>query len=377
MVCNNCGNAIPNGSHQCPYCGKPAGYMGGAAYQGQPARIDNIFSALVHERSAGAIWEFALWCTVCVCVILSMAAAIVVSSRMEEYTVYFRMTWLGLMFLEIGSDVLMAFRIKPVMMLVSAGAVQFFIPVIMFVSYAAMYHEIDDKVPAAMIVLFMLVLLAAIGLVSCACVHFFSRIELGKITAILDVVVAGLMLFFVIGIGASSSFQSSWAVSKSGFGLGVTSLIGCNAVLAVYYMLFFFGCIDSGKQKIAGGGVGSFSGGGYGSPGGGAAFTPGVQWIRGQYQGQVMYLKGHETIFGSQAGAASVVIVSPYISHRHCSVRYNVQTGMYEILDLSTNGVYAAGANGGTNRIPPGNYVPCPRGSIISLGSMEQQFRLL
>ncbi len=377
MVCNNCGNAIPNGSQVCPYCRKPVGNMGGLAYQGQPARIDNIFSALVHERSAGAIWEFALWCTVCVCVILSMAAAIVVSSRMEEYTVYFRMICLGLMFLEIGSGVLMAFRIKPVMMLVSAGAVQFFIPVIMFVSYAAMYDEIDDKVPAAMIVLFMLVMLAAIGLVSCACVHFFSRIELGKITAILDVVVAGLMLFFVIGIGASSSFQSGWAVSKSGFGAGVTSLIGCNAVLAVYYMLFFFGCIDRGKQKIAGGGVGSFSGGGYGPPGGGAAFTPGVQWIRGQYQGQVMYLKGHEMIFGSQAGAAGVVIVSPYISHRHCSVRYNVQTGMYEILDLSTNGVYAAGANGGTNRIPPGNYVPCPRGSIISLGSMEQQFRLL
>ena len=82
-------------------------------------------------------------------------------------------------------------------------------------------------------------------------------------------------------------------------------------------------------------------------------------------------------VFGSQAGAAGIVIVSPYISHRHCSVRYNVQTGMYEILDLSTNGVYAAGANRGTNRIPPGNYVPCPRGSVISLGSMEQQFRLL
>lgn len=377
MFCSNCGNNIPNGSNVCPYCGKPAGNVGGAPYPGQRARIDNIFSALIYERTPGAIWEFSLWCTVCVCVILSLAASVAVSAWMKEYTVFFRLIWLSVMFFEIGAGILMAFRLKTIMLFASSAAVQCLIPILLFAAYAGAYKEVDDTVPAAMIVLFVLLLLAAIGLVTCASIQFFSKIEIGKITAILDVVVAGLTLFFIIGIGASSNFVSSWVISKSGFGLGITSLIGFNAVMAVFYMLFFFGCIDSRKNKILGSG-GSFNGGGFhGSPGGSPAFTPGVQCIRGQYQGQVMYLQGKELMFGSQAGAVNIVITNQYVSHRHCSVRYNPHMGMYEVLDLSANGIYIAGQNGSTKKLPAGSYVPCPRGSVISLGSMEQQFRLL
>lgn len=369
MFCSNCGKNIPNGSNACPYCGKWVTGAGG--YQGKTARIDNIFTALVHEKTPGAIWEFSLWCTVCVCVILSLAAAVSVSSWMKEHSVIFRLTWLSLMFFEIGAGILMAFRQKAIMLFVSSAAIQCVIPILLFTGYAGAYKEAANSVPAAMIVLFVFLILAAVGLVTCASIQFFSRLEVGKITAILDVVVAGLTLFFVIGVGASSDFVSSWVISRSGFGLGVTSLIGFNAVASVYYMLFFFGCIDSRKTKISGGG------GNTNMNGGSPAFVPGVQCIRGQYQGQVMYLQGQELTFGSQASSAGIVIPSPHISQRHCAIRYNPGMGLYEVLDFSTNGVYVTVQNGGTQRIPTGRYVPCARGSVISLGSMEQQFRLL
>lgn len=51
--------------------------------------------------------------------------------------------------------------------------------------------------------------------------------------------------------------------------------------------------------------------------------------------------------------------------------------GVYEVMDVSTNGVYVTIQNGSAQRISAGSYVPCARGSVISLGSMEQQFRLL
>lgn len=375
MFCTNCGNQIPGGGNVCPYCGKPVAGAGGMGYRRQPVRIDNIFTALVNERTPGAIWEFSLWCVVCVCVILSLAASVSVSSWMGEHSVVFRLTWLSLMFFQIGAGVSMAFRQKAIMLFGVSVTIQCIIPILLFVGYAGAYKEAEDTVPAAMIVLFVFLILAAVGLVTCASIQFFSKLEMGKITAILDVVVAGLTLFFMIGVGASSGFVSSWVISRSGFGPGVTSLIGMNVAVSVFYMLFFFGCIDSRKRKILGGG--SLSGGGsYGPNGGRPAFTPGLQCIRGQYQGQVMYLQNGELTFGSDASAA-IVIPSPHISHRHCSVRYNPGMGTYEVMDVSTNGVYVTAQNGGTQRIPAGSYVPCARGSVISLGSMEQQFRLL
>lgn len=373
MFCTNCGNQIPGGGNVCPYCGKPVAGAGGMAYRRQPARIDNIFTALMNERMPGAIWEFALWCTVCVCVILSLAASVSVSSWMGEHSVIFRLTWLSLMFFQIGAGVSMAFRQKAIMLFGASVTIQCIIPILLFVGYAGAYKEAEDTVPAAMIVLFVFLILAAVGLVACASIQFFSKLEIGKITAILDVVVAGMTLFFMIGVGASSGFVSSWVISRSGFGPGVTSLIGSNAVISVFYMLFFFGCIDSRKTKLLSGGT-NINGGG--SHGANPAFTPGLQCIRGQYQGQVMYLQNGELTFGSDASAA-IVIPSSHISHRHCSVRYNPGMGMYEVMDVSTNGVYVTAQNGGTQRIPAGSYVPCARGSVISLGSMEQQFRLL
>ncbi len=372
MFCSNCGNTIPNGSRVCPYCGKPVVGMGGGVYQERRAKIDNIFTALMQERTPGAIWEFALWCTVCVCVLLSMTAMIVVSSWMEEFTVACRLVWLFVMLFEIATGVLMAFRLKPIMLYASSLTLQLIMPIFLYVTYAMAYSRMDQDLPAGIIVMFVLLLLTSLGLATCSSIQFFTRIDLGKITAILDVVVAGCMFFFVIVTAVSSDAVTGWVISKSGFGPGAVSFVGIHAVLAVFYMLFFFGCIDSRINKIII--QGRISGG---SSGNHAAFTPGLQCIRGQYQGQIMYVRGYDLTFGSQSGEVAVVIPDPYISRRHCSVRYDSRTGMYGILDVSTNGVYLTNPNGSTQRIPSGQYISCPRGSVIGMGSMEQQFRLL
>lgn len=370
MFCSNCGSNIPNGSNVCPYCGKPV--AGGAAYRKQPARIDNIFTALVHERTPGAIWEFSLWCTVCLCVILSLVAMISVDSWLRQFSAFCRIVWLFVMLFEIGTGVLMAFRKKPVMLYVSSQTIQLTMSIFLYALFAFIYIEIRGDVAVGMLLMFILLLLVALGLSVCSSIHFFTKIELGKISAILDVVVAGFMFIFAMVIGVSTSSLGSWIIGDTGFGLGITSLVIMNAVIAVFYMLFFFGCIDSTKRKIINYGNSTEK-----AQKSKVAFTPGLQCIRGQYQGQVMYLQGRELTFGSQAASAAIVIPSPHISHRHCSVRYNPGMGMYEVVDFSTNGVYVTVQNGGTQRIPAGSYVPCARGSVISLGSMEQQFRLL
>ncbi|MCM1245136.1 MAG: FHA domain-containing protein [Roseburia sp.] len=371
MFCSNCGKNIPAGSNVCPYCGKPVAGMRGGTYQGQPARIDNIFTALVNERTAGAIWEFSLWCAVCLSVIFSLAALISVD-WWGEVSALCRMVWLFVMLFEAGTGVLMAFRLKPIMLYASSLAIQLLMTIFLYALFAYIYVEIRDEVAVGMLFTFILLLLVALGLAVCSSIHFFTRTELGKISAILDVVVAGLMLIFAIVVGVSTS-SLRWAIiGNTGFGLGITSLVIVNAVIAVFYMLFFFGCIDSSKRKII-----NYGGSSGGTQRAKAPFSPGVQCIRGQYQGQVMYLQGQELTFGSQAASAAIVIPSPHVSHRHCAIRYNPGMGMYEVVDFSANGVYVTAQSGGTQRIPAGSYVPCARGSVISLGSMEQQFRLL
>lgn len=374
MFCSNCGNNIPNGSNVCPYCGRPVAGAGGTAYRKPPARIDNIFTALMHERTPGAIWEFSLWCMVCLCVILSLVAIITVNSWIKQFAVFCRIVWLFVMLFEIGTGVLMAFRRKPVMLYVSSQTIQLGMSIFLYALFAFIYVEIRGDISVGMLLMFILLLLTALGLSVCSSIHFFTKIELGKISAILDVVVAGFMLIFAMVVGVSMSSLGSWVIGDTGFGLGITSLVIMNAVIAVFYMLFFFGCIDSRKRKIINYGGVSGSGSQQKSR---VAFTPGLQCIRGQYQGQVMYLQGQELTFGSQAASAAIVIPNPHVSHRHCSVRYNPSMGMYEVVDFSTNGVYVTVQNGNTQRIPAGSYVPCARGSVISLGSMEQQFRLL
>lgn len=88
--------------------------------------------------------------------------------------------------------------------------------------------------------------------------------------------------------------------------------------------------------------------------------------------GQVFNLQNVEFSMGSQQGV-NLVIPDTHVSRTHCTVRFNFSNGMYEVRDLSTNGVYLL--NG--VRLQKGVYTPLQRGTIFCLGSVNQQFRLL
>jgi pSer/pThr/pTyr-binding forkhead associated (FHA) protein len=134
------------------------------------------------------------------------------------------------------------------------------------------------------------------------------------------------------------------------------------AVIAVYYACFFWGPIDNRKGKI----IGSF--------GATNRLSPGIQEIRAGQYGRVWYLQGRTVTIGSgQEANISLNDPSGYLSRIHCSIRFNPSTGFYEVLDQSNSGTWVM--NGG--QLQPGVYSSVRRGSVLSLGSTAQQFRLL
>ena len=127
--------------------------------------IDNIFTALTHEKTTGAILEFILWCTVCSAALLSLIALAMGGGEI---------TWILLMLFSVGLAVLMAFRLKAIALLYSVGVfylLAFFIHYFRFsfgYSYGASHSPIN-------ILLFVLTLMLSLAIVICAFIHFFSN----------------------------------------------------------------------------------------------------------------------------------------------------------------------------------------------------------
>ncbi len=204
-------------------------------------------------------------------------------------------------------------------------------------------------------------------------------------------------------------------------GLGTTAYAATCLISSAYLLLFFRGVLDNRKQKIdlsrifgqgqqyGGGqqlyGQGQQYGGGqqlygqgqlyggrqqpYGqgeaaysgnavAPGNaagmmsGSGVEPQIQFLSGLYMGNSMGIQG-EFIIGSAPGKAHVVIQDSTVSAQHCVIRFNRNTGNYEVRDLSKNGVYLQ--NG--VRLQAGSYMACARGSILYLGSKNLQIRLV
>lgn len=379
MFCNFCGNQIPEYANACPYCGH-------ARMLRRHRRIDTIFKALVNDKTPGTVAEFVLWCSACIMVILSLLAAVFVDDKLTPLDGGFRMLWIFFMIFEIGLGVLMAFRLRTISMLYAALVFQFIMLIPFYVTNTGMIDKAVDSVPGMVTAVFVINLVIGAGLIVCSMVQFFSRFQLGRAAAVLSMVSTGLnivmvfCLYLLPGLEDKTYNQAldktirefvrlnnSEVYSYAGFWLGSIAFIGSCLITALFFMLFFMGCIDSRKDKI------------YVAPGitgmsqiPANNFMPGLQCIQGAYAGQNIYLQGGEMTFGSQAGV-HIIIQDPYISHRHCSIRFNPAAGVYEILDVSTNGVYL---NNGI-RLQKGVYNPCQRGSVICLGSTGQQFRLL
>lgn len=373
MFCGNCGKPIADYNKICPYCGHAVGTGGGGmagnggqygsmAGQGmhsvQRKKVDNIFSALIQERTPGAVMEFSLWCTICLVVVLSLAAAIVGRGNV---------VWILTSIFAIGEAVILAFRLKPLMMLYSAVVFQGLIAFI----HMVIFSILSDPGPVS-VVLLVLIAMGALGLIVCCFIQFFSIYNIGTVCTIVIISVSSLLVIHNICIYAmADNVLNLWdrrlIMNEYAYWLGTISLWLLHIVACMLFAFFFWGCIDSSKPKILNrsGGMGNYSTGMSSS-------APAIRCVKGIHTGQTFYLQGQTFTIGSQSGV-NLLIQDPYVSRQHCAIRFNAGTGFYEIYDNSSNGVFLL--NGGP--LQKGVYHSVSSGSIICLGSAAQQFQLM
>ena len=398
--CTSCGNQLQDNAQVCPKCGQRvvglnqgAGFMKGpmndgpvimdgpvGMYARTKSKIDNIFSALIYDKTTGSMMEFSLWCSVCLGVLLLFLATILTGDKdiNSRYTDGFRLLWLFTMLLSCGLGAAMVFRkIKPIMLFGAQIGLQF---IMLIPYYCTMAGRIDDcgaDVPGLVIAVFILQMLTVLGIITCSSIHFFTNMNLGKIISILSIVYSGLLfvlIFFTYFLPYVETYGNrkkylyqgrDWlnGWSASCFWLGSIAFLIISAAITIYTVLFFKGVIDNRKNKIyvlsSGAGMSS-------------QVMPAIQCMTGNYPGQVFYLQNMEFSIGSQQGV-NLVISDPHVSRTHCTIRFNTAAGMYEVRDLSTNGVYML--NG--FRLQKGVYTPLQRGTVLCFGSVNQQYKLL
>lgn len=329
--------------------------------------MDNIFSALIHRRDRGVIIEFVLWCILCFEVLFAMVAAVAAGSRA---------TWILLLLFIMGLAVMMAFRLTAIALLYSVGVFHLITLTVQYICYR----------PSSIMNIFVFVLLTLLTLAALVCsfVHNFSKADLGKVVMVL--VVTDSVFIVILQIMLHVGSRSMWAqgieavsgllglgrsVDRRGYWVGTICFWILLVVIDLYYIFFVLGLIDNSWNKI----VRKPSRPVRPSPPSGHARPAGIQGMSGAYAGRVVYMDNRELLIGSdRAAGATVVIPAAYVSRAHCAVRYIPGgNGFYEVCDRSTNGVYLV--NG--NRLPQNVWNRLPRGSVICIGGMAQQLRLL
>lgn len=368
MYCTKCGKPLPQGSNVCGYCGFRQNGGGNELQHQNKGAVDNIFSALVHEKTPGAIMEFVLWCIVCADVLFSLIASILGKGNI---------TWILLMVFLIGLAVILAFRLKPIAMLYGVGT--FFI-IDNLVHFFVFYNMgVNSHGFIFNTILFVLEMLVAIGAITCAFVQFFSKIQLGSALTILVAVNLGIvmlrqiMMYALPYVGEEKSWVNEIVrerLNEGSYWFGTISLWIILIVMLLLHIFFFWGPIDSRKEKILKS-LNTAANADGGHPVSGNAQI-GIRGIRGMYAGHTILLGGKPITIGSNR-QMMLVITSPYVSAQHCAIRFNGQKGCYEIFDNSKNGVLL----NSVVRLPKGVYTPVRRGEVISIGSEEQQFVLL
>lgn len=347
--------------------------------------MDNIFSALARRRTKGVVTEFVLWCLVCFVALMSLIALAMGGGNV---------VWILLLLTSIGMGVIMAFCLREIAMLYAVCVFNAIIFLIHYLVFAIGYspytvaYDYDVSHSAVSIIFFVLALLLSIAVVACAFVQFFSKVRMGTILAILEICnVAAIMLSQIIIYvseygGADASYYGingahrTW-MNYRGYWVGTLALWIMLALTAVFYAFYFWMPLDRAAGKITGG---SGSRGGnnwcgnnnwngnynYNSQN----FQPGMQGLNGAYTGRDIYLQGRTLTVGSSE-TANVCIPDAQVSRVHCTIRYNAQSGFYEILDQSTNGMFLSDGS----RLYPGRYTSVRRGSVVIIGS--HRFRLL
>lgn len=385
MFCSNCGNQIADNSNVCQYCGTMVkrnttnmqsgyGMQTGYGYGGMQRGpvIDNIFSALVHEKTPGAIWEFSIWCTLCVLAVLSLVITILTDGLAVE---------LVTMLFLIGMAVVFAFRLKSIGLLCMSVLFEGIIGIMRYVTYtepsAVDYYD-ELSFSGILIAIFVITILVAVAAVACSAVHFFSPINLRMPCLILKCSAVGMqMLLNIVMFTAPYTGKDASYVNASfrrelanhGYYWFSTSCFWVILIITVlFYFLYFLGPIDNRKEKIISRGA---------TPGAGNVrvnqqqLPPYIYGMAGNCAGRSYYLNGGMLTIGANANM-SIVIQDGIVSQQHCSIRFNANNGCYEIYDNSTNGTYLQ--NG--TRLQKGVYNSVQRGSVVYIGSRNQQFQL-
>lgn len=322
--------------------------------------MNNIFSALIHRRDAGVIREFVLWCILCFNILLTMIAVIMAGTKAS---------WIMLLLFTIVLVVLLAFRLTVIALLYSVGVFYLIMPIIHYICYRSGNSVIS-------LILFMLLILLSLAALICSFVHNFSPFNLDKLVMVLLMIDSGFLVivqillyvgrnsiygFFRMLMGADSTFQGYW--------MGIISFWILLIVLILYEVFFVLGLIDNSWNKIAR------------KPENfreskNRRASAGLQGIRGECAGQIFYInKNNNLIIGTDRGA-TLTLSDARVSRWHCAVRYNPgqgENGFYEVYDRSTNGVYV----NGRDRMPQNAWIRLQKGSIIGIGGVQHQFRLL
>ena len=398
MICKHCGKEIADQSVFCPACGgkverirndaamQPSAVSGAGTVSGRVQgglAVNNLFARFLRDRhQKGIMCEFILWISICLSCLLSLINVFMLISKISYGDGYVQsiLLWGFLFLLEIGFGVFVAFRWQGISILYG---ITIFLLVMLIPFYIVdrglMGWYIGYDGTNFMTVCFALALMTAMGLVVCGAFEFFTKIKIKLAVFICSIVEMSLIACMVVLPYLILIVESNkWGISSCCYCLllGSMSYFVVCCTVTLYTVFYCKEIIDSDKGNLFH--LNGLEGGKPESVKGEQVKTEekqalvGIQCLHGNYQGQVFPVQG-EIIIGSQPGSAHIVLQDAYVSKQHCRIRFNAASGNYELIDLSTNGVFLE--NG--VRLQSNMYHSCPRGTVLYLGSQNQKYRLM
>lgn len=98
-----------------------------------------------------------------------------------------------------------------------------------------------------------------------------------------------------------------------------------------------------------------------------------IYGIRGEYAGQTIPVDfGEEIVMGRDARYCMLVFVNPKVSRKHCGIRYDIQSGVYQAIDYSSGGTHLADGS----LLAASQYTVLHAGTVIYLANGTEAFML-
>lgn len=354
--------------------------------------VQTLFHDLSYRRTGGTSTMLGVFIAFCISIVFNILALAmreherVTSSDARTVINISTSIWIFLIIFQIAMAVLLIFKQDLINVMVGTLGIEG-VTTILFCSLFIKYVGLDEiDGPVALVVIFMVFLIMTM-LVKFVfvCISAFSRRQFGSLLFILSVSYSGAALLFSIItfiVGANSGDASgTWSMRRSGqmllfdycgLGYGFVSYVIALLAVGVISFCFYRGFLQTKMTFAAGRNYGARPA--YGPAPGQPVFqpgTPGIQCIVGAGQGQVIPVQG-EIVLGSGRGQVNVLVNAQSVSRQHCRIWFDASRNCYHVMDLSSNGTYV-----NNQRIAPGVYTVCGRGSIVALADQGQQYKLL